>query len=491
MISAYGAPGRARNLCNMANLKEKLIQSLQDDNAAALDTLISAGEVAAGTRVAITAEVLLKSPRFRECTGPTKGRCWIVMQYETEQYGLLQAAIRMGAKSCLALLLRRLRDCASCVVDDELPLQPKTALQEAAYQHDIASFMAIVDAGLQAVGPCELTMLFAGLYPPWHEYGVKSGTAESRAILTLTSMLMGQLVPPGQEISRPFDPELVTAVRLAAASVPSALRMILDALDVASPFAGQHLIMQSMDEDENHVVTAAVETGCVEGADACIRRSIVLGDDGTWLLQGHNLAAYHWPSYSDAECVSGCGFDAIRVPPSCGEVVQTAVRATRMCCDPSAASCCYSAASQLEAFGRPCCGPVPIVELRKLLSLQSLRLMNHGFQRLGYGHCDEASGRTIIDYSAQPLGDKEVASASNHLYPECPEPIWDAIASPSALQLLLEMGAPPDGRSPELERRSPLEVFLSDTGKAGFPLEHVTAVVRLLLNAGASLYRHR
>lgn len=142
-----------------------------------------------------------------------------------------------------------------------------------------------------------------------------------------------------------------------------------------------------------------------------------------------------------------------------------------------------------RCYGRASSEPAPLEELRKLLSLQSLRLVNHEFQCIGWTYRDVASGDAAVDFSsAEPFSNAEVTSSPNYFNNKVSEPVWDAVG-PATLRLLLEMGACPDGRSAALRHKSPLEAFILDDYASLFIKNtEWEQVVHLLLDAGASTY---
>lgn len=151
-------------------MREALLQSLLADDAAALEALLTTQEVSTSTQISLTADALAASPRFRSCSsGPVKGR-FHVLKYAfwLAEVGLLQAAVRLGAIACSQLLLRR-HFWGGSTKSHEVAkfgngvLQPRSALQEAAYHHDGACVAAIMGAGPLELSLRELTMLFAGL----------------------------------------------------------------------------------------------------------------------------------------------------------------------------------------------------------------------------------------------------------------------------------------------------------------------------------------
>ena len=265
-----------------------LLSCLLDDDDQRLRGLLSEGGAGPSTELGVELETLRSSHRFLDAVGPKKGRLLALQLKECpKEISLLQAAVRLGATRCMRVFSAVANQAGNASGDSSFPVTP---LEEAAYQHDESAFTLLVDAGADPLHPRVLTMLFAGLYPPWHEYGVKAGSSEEAAILRLTTRILhaasnsaagtgGHASSLGYRWGAPS--RATPSWALAAASMPSALTLILDAADAAHPYGAQHLLMKQFSGRLRAVHVAALSC-CVEGVDICIRRSIGLGTGGEW-----------------------------------------------------------------------------------------------------------------------------------------------------------------------------------------------------------------
>ena len=428
---------------------------LAEDDAHALLSLMSEGTWNPNLRLSITEGDLLRSPRFRDCTGTRKGRLEALCCRDVDsakQIGVLQASILLDAGKCTKVLLQKFGADGSCADScNSYSMRPVSALEEAAYQHDQAALAQLLNAGAELKPQLRrvLTMLFAGLYPPWHEFGVKAGSKDEKAVVNLTRKILALAAGASKDTRNRFICDAFSTIvgsthvscrsgswQLAAASVPASLKLMLDAADDAEIYGAQKLLLN---DDAGFTASwLAAAAGCVEGVDLCIKRSILIDDKGKWLVEA-----------DDANSSKHLSFQRGRSAEAAATLVVAAAIGT-IHRDRRNNPVVHASEEQgdldkecLRLFGRPHAGETPPAEFDGLFSLRSLRMLNHGYERLGarYMHC-----KHNVDFSGQcPMTDEQL---SNSLTPEgkgfyLDSPVCYCVLEESehAIEALLRMGA--------------------------------------------------
>ena len=385
------------------------------------------------------------------------------------------------------------------VQESEWP-SPLYALEEAAYNHDMAMVTALVKNGAQAEHTLPLPYVFMTLYPPWHERGIKPGSPEEAAVHSLVRFLMAQCF----EYSNNYDDDecawgrvglwlqnspherarLLDPVTLAAAHLPSALPLLLTD-DVRAAISGdvmaQHLTIDLDGNDDPLLALGHTAMCCsVDGVAAILRE---LSPEAQALVPAQSLAHNCRPRLT-AGAVLALAFGQ----PGSDES-----------CDP--------------AYGRPHCGPPPVQEAARLLALPELaRLASSTF-----AHAETAPG----DGATQTAERQCTVAELVNLCPGdgiawSPLPLLHHALWPgntAVINLLLKQGADPNLSKPAEGVPTPLRhyvrVLLESHGKLHFdssiavkPRMHPScdaitrpsweladecSVITLLLEAGAAV----